>query len=227
MNTKKVDVVYSSLYSVCYLFRKRILTPIAILLVLIIAWILFNLFEFKFDLKKIFSFPELVTIVTAFFVIFVWWSELQEEWRESLPKLLSIRYIAEGNGTKKELTTISYDLIPLLEGSDVRSFCQSIARDKYNDTYKVTTGLPLDLTKQHQDKTIYRYTDKFFLKNKAFWHYQVKIYLTETHFKNEHNSNAEKKPKMPIIPTTEESLHKIQELLAAHLGDTKPNQQES
>jgi len=113
----------------------------------------------------------IVTILTLFFVIVVWWVELREDWRRSLPKYLHARFFY----CKKELKDMSdVRYARVIDEGDMRSHAQQIGSQKI-----VGGRLTIDAS-CYEIKKILKYGSiEEYGEPEVFWHFIITTQLEE------------------------------------------------
>lgn len=122
----------------------------------------------------------LFNIGTLLVVLAVWWSELKENWRNSLPKYISAVFIFEGDECE-ELSYKDYALV--FHESDIRPLSQQLGMQKNN-----RAPLKFDPTKYRIDSEL-KYGSCENRCQFAFQHFTVSATLTELPKKKLKNNN--------------------------------------
>lgn len=111
----------------------------------------------------------IITILTLFFVIVVWWVELREDWRQSLPKYLHARFFY----CKKELKDMSdVRYARVIDEGDMRAHAQQIGSQKI-----VGGRLAIDASCYELKKILKYGLIEEYGEPEVFWHFIITTQL--------------------------------------------------
>ena len=129
----------------------------------------------------------IITVLTLFFIIVVWWVELRKDWRRSLPKYLHARFFY-GKDELKEMSDVRYARV--IDEGDMRSHAQQIGGQKIIGRYLAIDASCYEIKKVLKYGLIEEYGEP-----EAFWHFIITTQLSERPTLKTNNPNVDDKEK--------------------------------
>ncbi len=110
-----------------YALIKRQISLVCAVLAIIVLWLDIINYSGWFD-----NFNNTITISTLLVAIAVWFSELSQEWRNQLPKRLTVKFNYQRDSTSEPITVMQCEKAHLSDIADIRSLGQQIGSQLVN-----------------------------------------------------------------------------------------------